>query len=800
MSLTMDKSGEGPEEDGVSLRSDGKTSPNGSVREASGLLRSFRRSFRRTPDKSPASARSKGSKVTSREEPAGEEEFFLSPPSPSPSSSSLVSSPLKTIGGVFNKKEEDSPDVVPHKHKPLSRSKTDPNMSKLGESFIKKGASIRRSLRFGSKKENEKTNRPEVLLTTSEGLVEKMEEEVEEELEEMEEVYNLPDIPHTPLSVMQINKLIEMEVLEEAHLNLLALRLEFQKEQDRFDQDCPMELSKKEKDLNLLYMDLRTKIGTIVRDSNSLPARNKPLLVFVARIIQEEEKRSAEPGGLPDSWMEAWREAVCEGVQVKVNSVHLEHRDKNPSWLAVHLGLLGNAIVEDLQNVKRDLRWSYPPSFRVFSSYVRSYHRVVRQHLKKLEPQVTDLKDLFALLDWILNKYKSEKIMMSLSLQPDMTEENADLQLEENFLQQLKDKYCCKVKEDMKITLERIIELENETFWRDRKEPEKEETFLISPFPMDIWTKVKGTVQNSRKLESEVEQKVISSCIEELKSFPRRFESQFRSQCGALQPRPLWTQYQITYINSFAALLDHMDGYQDSCPNEVEGFRREVKWLIVRLMQSLEDQFKEDIKVYLRRMMTRKWLTNDEDFNHLRSRTQKLSQDCDLMRPPQAQDFASQLHHHVAKEYIGHLMRSNYSCRNRKHEKAAAKIRRQWSELSDLFEEMKSTQEWLHPAGDDLSNIIGQKNKTDIKNHLQRLVQHYPDFSRKHLVALLYFRGLQRGHEHQVILQRLAVLKKETGVADGNRSHVLFGDMQVTTNTDCLSSLPSSCLSLLRDS
>lgn len=76
-------------------------------------------------------------------------------------------------------------------------------MSRLGESFIKKGASIRRSLRFGSKKESEKNNRPEVLLTTSEGLVEKMEEEVveeEEELEEMEEEYNLPDIPHTPLS------------------------------------------------------------------------------------------------------------------------------------------------------------------------------------------------------------------------------------------------------------------------------------------------------------------------------------------------------------------------------------------------------------------------------------------------------------------------------------------------------------------------------------------------------------------------------------------------------------------------
>lgn len=205
---------------------------------------------------------------------------------------------------------------------------------------------------------------------------------------------------------MQINKLIEMEVLEEAHLNLLALRQEFQQEQERCGEDSPMELAKKEKDLNLLYGDLRKKVNTIVRDSNSLPSRNKGLLVPVARIIQEEEKRAEEPGGLPGSWREAWKESVCEGVQAKVENVHLEQKEQNSSWLAVHLGLLGKAIVEDLENVKKELRWSYPPSFKVFSTYVKSYHRVVGQHLKKLDRQVTERKDLYALLDWIINRYK----------------------------------------------------------------------------------------------------------------------------------------------------------------------------------------------------------------------------------------------------------------------------------------------------------------------------------------------------------------------------------------------------------
>ncbi|XP_054913285.1 exocyst complex component 3-like protein 4 isoform X2 [Poeciliopsis prolifica] len=685
--------------------------------------------------------------------------------------------------------------MTQHKRKPLARSKTDPNMSKLTDSILKKGSSIRRSLRFPSKKDNDKAAKQEQ--PAAEALPE-MREEKEKEMEEMEELYTLPEIPHTPLSVMQINKLIEMEVLEEAHVNLLAMRLEFQKEQEQTGDDSPMEMAKKEKDLALLYTDLRKKICTIVCDSNSFPARNKALLVHVARIIQEEEKRAEEPGGLSDSWMEAWKEAVSQGVQVKVNGVHLEKKEQNLSWLAVHLGLLGKTIVEDLENVKRELRWSYPPSFKVFSTYVKSYHSIVGQHLRKLEPQVTEVKDLYALLDWILNKYKSEKIMGSFSLQPDMAEESAEMQLQEGFLKKLLEKYCCKVKEDLSSVLDKVIKLEYDTVWRDKEEPRKEDDLFLSLFPMDIWTAVQGRVDNSGKLDPDLVKKVTVSCLEELKSFPRKFETQFRCHCDSLQPQPLWTDYHIAYINSFQALQEHMAGYQVSCPHEVEAFKREVKGLIVRLMEVLEEKFKEDVKPFLRRMMTRKWLTNDDDFKQLDGRIQRLSCHCDAMRPPHVQEFASRLHYHVVKEYIGQLMKNNYSCKNRKHEKAAAKINEQWNKLSDLFDDMKSNHEWLHHVGHDLSTIIGQSNKADIKSHLQPLVEHYPDFGKKHLVAVLYFRGLYRGREHHLILQKLTALRKEVGSGNADRGRVLFGDMQVTANTDCLSNLPVFCLSFLR--
>ncbi len=46
------------------------------------------------------------------------------------------------------------------------------------------------------------------------------------------------------------------------------------------------------------------------------------------------------------------------------------------------------------------------------------------------------------------------------------------------------------------------------------------------------------------------------------------------------------------------------------------------------------------------------------------------------------------MHYHMAREYVGQLMKNNYSCKNRKHEKAAKKIREQWGELRDLFVDM----------------------------------------------------------------------------------------------------------------
>ncbi|XP_061156754.1 exocyst complex component 3-like protein 4 isoform X5 [Syngnathus typhle] len=701
-------------------------------------------------------------------------------------------------------------------------SRTEPSMARL-DSLLKKGASIRRSLRFSSKKDK----RQDAFLAVQEEAVAKEESEEEEACEEMKETYTLPELPAVPLSVMQISKLIEMEVLEEAHLHLLALRAEFQQERLGLE-DSPIDLAKKEKDLSLLYADLRLKLASIVRTSVSLPARNKGLLVHVARIIQEEDKRAQEPGGLQGSWMDLWREAVEQGARDKVEIVHLEPTNhSNASWLAVHLGLLGKVLLEDLENVKCELRWSYPPSFQVFATYVRAYHTAVKRHLGTLEGRAVELKDLYALLDWIVHRYHSRTMMGSPALEPEMSLADVDLRPDGDLLLTLRDKFCRTVQEDLRATLDRLVELENEEMWSTGKHPDIDDDGLLSSiFHMDICTKVRGNVVNAGRVDAELEGDVIASCLAELKDFPKRFHGEFCRRCLSL---PLWSEYQVVYINGFQALQCHMEEcYAGSNPNGVAAMGEEVTWLLQALQDGLQQRFKEDVKPYLRRMMTRKWLTNDDDFDALHGQAEILARHCEALRPPHRQvavpehltathvtfgslrqEVASTVHLHMLKEYVGQLMKNNYSCKNRKHGKAAGKMRAQCRRIADVFRRMAffqgSQENWLDPVGELLSDIVGLKNQGDIKDHLQPLLNQYPDFSSRHLTAVLAFRGVLRGREHQRIMCRFNQLRKNaialtTGDQarnpnDGSRS--LFGNMEAAVHVDCLSDVSVFCFTFV---
>ncbi|XP_048830489.1 exocyst complex component 3-like protein 4 [Brienomyrus brachyistius] len=610
------------------------------------------------------------------------------------------------------------------------------------------------------------------------------------------EEYPPLEIPDTPLSVMQINCEIEKKHLEEAHVNLLSMRQELKRElQENSTEDLPKEMAMKEKDLNLLYRALRDKMMNVVRNSNNEQPCDTDLLVKVAQIIQEEEKREKDPGSGEWSWRDSWKEAVRDGVKAKIKSVALDTKEQNRSWLAVHLGQLGKAVVEDLEDVKNNLKKCYPPSFDVFNTYVDSYHQAIAQHLKEIHQKELETKDSYVLLKWILNDYKSENMMGSPTLQPDMRKDDLTLPLEDSFLHQIKETYCDQIKGNLKINLENIIKLQEEC-WTEKKEPDIEDGLYHSEIHIDIWTVVMGYITCSRDFDIHLQEKVAHVCMEELMHFPEWFETRFSEWSKANMASSLGAQYQVAYINSFTVLKGHIEESKKISPNQVTNLEKKIETVVQSLGQMLMDQFKTDLEPYFRRMMTRKWLSTDADFQKILGRVQEISKHCWRMKPPYVKTFVAKVHYHVVREYISQLMKNNYSCKNRKHERAAEKMSLEWGNLQKIFEDTGSTAVWLYPVGKHLSDIIGQSNKKNIKNSLEPLVRDYPDISQQHLSAVLYFRGVTRGRERKLILRKLVELKKTMGDG-GFKDQALFSDIHTGGNipVGCRDSLALLCKS-----
>ncbi|XP_017580364.1 exocyst complex component 3-like [Pygocentrus nattereri] len=592
----------------------------------------------------------------------------------------------------------------------------------------------------------------------------------------------ISNIPHKALSVPEINKLLKNDSLKEAYVNLLSLRSEIQREREALGEMTPLvELPNKEKDLSQLCKTLRKKLTDIVQ--HSYDSTSSELLRLAAHIIQEEEKREGDPGGMK-GWMDAWEAAVKDGVTEKLKGVHLDSCEDNASWLAVHLGLLGKVMVELLEKVKTELVTSYPPNFHVFDTYVSSCHEFVEEHLRELLGKVTELKDYYAMLDFTINSYHSEKILGRPSLQPEMKEQKV-LVLSDDFLEEIKQKYCNCLQKGLQTLLSNIIKVEHDDVWKKKEMPQNtvDGRFPISEIHIDILKIIAGFAENSRKIDGNLEKRVLCCCLEALKHFPKRFEEEFSKQNSSFLGSDvldccLWATYHVTYINSFISLKEQMECYRGSCPDQEDRLGMEVDRLVLRLRRVLLEQFKAEIEPYKESLMTKKWLKTDNDFNEIMNRIETYSGYTKSMKSPPAQSFANDLHYHAVKEYISELLKEKYSCKGKKNDLGAAKIKEQWDQLRKLFSDMGSTVNWLHPLGDQLSEIIEQKNEKDIKKLLPSFVENYPDISKKQFSAILYFRdkSIVRYSKLQRVIRHFTELKQNP--EKKNHEHAFFSDIK----------------------
>ncbi|XP_056615981.1 exocyst complex component 3 [Triplophysa dalaica] len=587
--------------------------------------------------------------------------------------------------------------------------------------------------------------------------------------QEITEIFQIKEthIPSKPCSVLQIREYIKTDELKKAYVNLLSLRLDIEQKRGALEEGASdVDLVNKETDISMLFDTLKNKIADIVR-SSTLPSINKELLGQVVTIVLEEKKKSEMMMG----WMEMLRNAVRDGVRDSLKKVPLDKPEQNTSWLAVHLGLLGKAIEDDLKRVTSELLSSYPKDFNVFETYVSCYHEVAEEHLKEILEKVTDAKDYKTLLDFIIR-----------SCPGDLRTDQGAVTLDQDFLKKIKSAYCDRLMENFKAELENIINLERDKVWKMKKTPNTtDEGFLTSQFNMEICQMTASYAQQLKEIDEDHGKMFVRFSLEEIHEFHKRFEEEFREHTRSLLTSDLldlylWVNYHITYINTFLLLKEQMQCYRESCLTQVVQLEKDMDEVTQRLRQTLMEHFKTDIKPYINGMMTKKWIKTDEDFTEVTSRIESYSGLCKSMRKPASQSFVNDVHYYVIKEYVSQLMKKKFSCKNSKNEEAADKMRTQWKELRKLFEEMGSSLDWLYPLGNYLSDIIGMENEKSIKDILHPLVSDYPDISKKQMSAVLYFRDNGFSLERHQVINQFNLLKRDT--ANIIHEHSFFIDMK----------------------
>ncbi|KAG2457838.1 TNAP2 protein, partial [Polypterus senegalus] len=285
--------------------------------------------------------------------------------------------------------------------------------------------------------------------------------------------------PTTPLSVMQINTLINEEILEDAYSNLCLLRNELKSEgTGAGSEGCQIELEKKRKDVQLLYASLQDKIKKIIMQSIHCAHEH---LSIAAKIIDKEAEAEQENNvclaGL-QKWTDLWKEAILESAKKNIEELYSTTK-RNQTCLAVHLANLGKMIVSDLKHVKNDLRQKYPESLSVCEAYADGYHQATSLHLEDIiQPVINPLSELaltsvksggagaspdssvlnaetnqytfeynelYAVLKWVTKDYVGEAVLGDPDLKPEVNPENMSSPLlDDDNLSKLKREYCDK--------------------------------------------------------------------------------------------------------------------------------------------------------------------------------------------------------------------------------------------------------------------------------------------------------------------------------------------------------------------
>ncbi|XP_054142709.1 exocyst complex component 3-like protein 4 [Melozone crissalis] len=590
-----------------------------------------------------------------------------------------------------------------------------------------------------------------------------------------------------PLSVMEINELIQKRQLLQAFASIKLMEDETISERDSEKyRDNPQELVRKSKDVDLLYNSITNAIKSIVEETLEDPTLQHTMLTSMVTLIALEEAAhsstdsAARPGsdllGRPRKWREQWREAVNESARKRVLKAPMASREEE-TWLDFHLHFLQEHLREDLLKIKSSVKKCYPEEYQVCDTYVGAFHNAVASHLQELSQGPLDFHELYTLLNWVANTYHSEFFLGHPELKPEVKTENLSLLLTPADWDKLKNDYIASAKEKIKSCFGNILRLEVTEKWEKEVHLEEEENLYHASVSFDIQTIIGEHVKSSGTISGGLETKMLELCMAELLEFIPRFEQEFMAWSSA-QDSPSFVPHLVAYINSFHDLVS---GLETVFKVNTEELQKILATLTRNFTNIFLTKLRTKTQPLLKKILSKSWILATERPDSLASAVSQFSEHLQHMREPLGQDLLHEVHKYVVKEYVTQIIKPRWKMNRDTRQQVSRKMSQEAAIIHNALIDQGSKADWLLPVIYHIANIIGEKKKDKIKAYVKELCQDYPDIRKEHILAILALRVLGRTRRAAILRQVCQAQESSSGGKGG----AFFAEIDVPVICSC---------------
>ncbi|XP_006839604.1 PREDICTED: exocyst complex component 3-like protein 4 [Chrysochloris asiatica] len=538
-------------------------------------------------------------------------------------------------------------------------------------------------------------------------------------------------------------------------------------------------------DVCLHYDGLAAEIRAVVRETLGPDGVDAAALTELAQVVRAEEEAHPEPPEdgdflrMPRRWRQQWEDEVRRSAQERVqqaNAAEAAGDEDRSSDLARLLAELGCLVRGDLKKVRLEVQPAYAAAgFQAWEAYLHAFHDAVALRLQELANEAHGCEQLYVLLDWAANIYRSPDFLDAPDLA--LPAEPLPPLLAPEVWARLENDYTSFLETKIIRCFENILQLE-QSHWAAEEAPEVLQGQYHAPLSIDIHMLVAEHVKAAGAISAELEATTLQICARALSLFVPRFEK--------------------TFLESEAVNVPHLGAYINSCeelrtsllarfPGTFEELGKPLAATTSSFQKRLLQVLQSDVQPLFKVLCTKAWLTQDA-LQPLMDKVVDFGRQLELVAPPKAQEILREAHRYVIREYLVQVLRPRERFRGAERVTGSQKMNLDAQAISDTFQGLGSEASWLDQAIPCVSDILGETHKDDIQKHLEMLIELYPDVRREHVLAVLALRRLGR-RRNQRLLQRAQDLLRasaKAGDTGTTRDRVLFSEIEMPTFMDML--------------